>query len=153
MQNENHNPKSKLQFYHIILLGCLLGCILVINSNYVNNKKMEIKLNKEKGALFDKIISKRNLQQITPAPSEEEVEVYATDDICSRASPELIKYYNNSGSLKDLGIKEGKIECEDKNEEYMKALIDILKKLLGDDKEEEDEDNERDPQQETQKQI
>ena len=147
MQNEDHhNPKSKLQFYHFILLGCLLGCILVINSNYVNNKKMEIKLNKEKGALFDKIISKRNLQQITPAPSEEEVEVYATDDICSRASPELIKYYNNSGSLKDLGIKEGKIECEDKNEEYMKALIDILKKLLGDDKEEEDEDNERDPQ-------
>ena len=145
MQNAKHNQKTKLQFYHFILFGCLLGCLLIINSNHVNNKKMKIKLNKEKGELFDKIISKRNLQQLTPVveTNDEEIEVYATDDICSRASPELIKYYNSSGSLKDLGINEkGGIKCEDKDKPYMKALIDILKNLLGEsgDEEEDDED-------------
>ena len=145
MQNEKHNQKTKLQFYHFILFGCLLGCLLIINSNHVNNKKMKIKLNKEKGELFDKIISKRHLQQLTPVveTNDEEIEVYATDDICSRASPELIKYYNSSGSLKDLGINEkGGIKCEDKDKPYMKALIDILKNLLGEsgDEEEDDED-------------
>ena len=152
MQNEKHNQKTKLKFYHFILFGCLFGCLLIINSNHVNNKKMKIKLNKEKGELFDKIISKRHLQQLTQVveTNDEEIEVYATDDICSRASPELIKYYNSSGSLKDLGINEkGGIKCEDKDKPYMKALIDILKNLLGEsgDEEEDDEDDyDRNPQ-------
>ena len=152
MQNEKHNQKTKLKFYHFILFGCLFGCLLIINSNHVNNKKMKIKLNKEKGELFDKIISKRHLQQLTPVveTNDEEIEVYATDDICSRASPELIKYYNSSGSLKDLGINEqGGIKCEDKDKPYMKALIDILKNLLGesgDEEEDDEEDYDRNPQ-------
>ena len=71
---------------------------------------------------------------------EEEIEVYATDEICSKASQELQNYYNNSATLKDIGVNEGSIECEDREKDYMKALISIVKSLLGAESEEEEED-------------
>ena len=147
MQNDDYNHKSKLKFYHIILLGCLFGAILMANSNYVNNKRMKTKLDKEQGKLFKNIINGRKLEELIPVADsveeEEEIEVYATDEICSKGSQELIDYYNNSATLEDLGIKEeGGITCEDEDKDYMQALISILKNLLGgggDDEEEEEE--------------
>ena len=44
MNINEYEAKSKLKFYHFILLGCLLGVILIVNSDYVNNKKAEYKL-------------------------------------------------------------------------------------------------------------
>ena len=149
MLDEEYNYKSKLKFYHIILLGCLFGAILMANSNYVNNKRMEIKLDKEQGKLFNNNMSRRKLEQSVPVAEEEE-EVYATDEVCSKGSQELIDYYNNSATLEDLGIKEGGIQCEDKDKDYMQALISILKNLLGadgDDEEEEDPEGDEDPDQ------
>ena len=149
MLDEEYNYKSKLKFYHIILLGCLFGAILMANSNYVNNKRMEIKLDKEQGKLFNNNMSRRKLEQSVPVAEEEE-EVYATDEVCSKGSQELIDYYNNSATLEDLGIKEGGIQCEDKDKDYMQALISILKNLLGadgDDEEEEDPGDDGDPDQ------
>ena len=146
MYDEEYKIKSKLKFYHIILLGTCLGILLVVNSNYVNNKRIETKLNKEKGDLFNKIIYGRKLDELTQVEAglqeveEEEIEVYATDEICSKASQELQNYYNNSATLKDIGVNEGSIECEDREKDYMKALISIVKSLLGAESEEEEED-------------
>jgi hypothetical protein len=110
---------------------------------------MEIKLDKEQGKLFNNNMSRRKLEQFVPVAEEEE-EVYATDEVCSKGSQELIDYYNNSATLEDLGIKEGGIQCEDKDKDYMQALISILKNLLGadgDDEEEEDPGDDGDPDQ------
>ena len=110
---------------------------------------MEIKLDKEQGKLFNNNMSRRKLEQLVPVAEEEE-EVYATDEVCSKGSQELIDYYNNSATLEDLGIKEGGIQCEDKDKDYMQALISILKNLLGadgDDEEEEDPGDDGDPDQ------
>lgn len=140
MHVEKKELKSRLQSYHIILLGCLLGFLLIANSIYVNDRRTEAKLNKEKSELFDKIIDGRRLEDITAANTGEgeEEEVFATDEICSRGSQELIDYYNNSATLEDLGIKEGSIECEDKDKDYISALISLVKSLLGGEEEDEE---------------
>ena len=158
MYNSENQPKSKLKFYHIILFGCLLGVILMMNSNYVNNKRAEFKLNKEKRDLFDKIVYGRKLEgDDSPTVNnqnsinnnniqlleDDEIEVYETDVVCSRGSQELIDYYNGTSTLKDLGISEGNMECEDKDQDYMQALISIIKNLVGggSDEEEDSEGN------------
>ena len=144
MYIQENNLKSKLKFYHYIILGCILGILFTLNSTYVNNKRVVKKLNKEKGELFQKIVFGRKLEEVQSAGSqvveEEEELVFATDEVCSRGSQELIDYYNNSGTLEDLGIKEGSIECEDRDKDYIDALISLVKGLLGgsDDDEEEE---------------
>ena len=151
MYNSENMPKSKLKFYHIILFGCLLGVILMMNSNYVNNKRAEFKLNIEKRDLFNKIIYGRKLEgDDTPGANnqnnnnilleDDEIEVYETDEVCSRASQELIDYYNGTSTLKDLDISEGNLECEDKDKDYMQALISLVKNLLGEGKDDDEEE-------------
>ena len=76
---------------------------------------------------------------VQKAKNKEEEEIYATDDICSRESQELIDYYNNNATLKDLGIKEGGIECEDRDKDYLKVLLGILNNLLGGESDDEEE--------------
>ena len=160
MYNSENKPKSKLKFYHIILFGCILGVILMMNSNYVNNKRAEFKLNKEKREFFDKIVYGRKLQGDDNTPTvnnqnsnnnninnnnilleDDEIEVYETDVVCSRASQELIDYYNGTSTLKDLGISEGNMDCEDKDQDYMQALISIVKNLVGGGSDDDDEDS------------
>ena len=83
---------------------------------------MKTKLDKEQGKLFKNIIKGRKWEELIPVADsveEEEIEVYATDEICSKGSQELIDYYNNSATLEDLGIEEGGITCEDEDKEYM----------------------------------
>ena len=145
MNSKEYEAKSKLKFYHFILLGCLLGVILIVNSDYVNNKKAENKINQEKRDLFEKIVYGRKLEETptnsNPIPSSEDEEEYETVVVCRRADKQLRDYYNNSATLKDLGISEDKIECEDKNEDYMKALISLIRNLIdGDSKDSEDEE-------------
>jgi len=145
MNINEYEAKSKLKFYHFILLGCLLGVILIVNSDYVNNKKAENKLNQEKRDLFDKIVYGRKLEgtpaNSNPVQSGDDEEEYETVVICKRADKQLRDYYSNSATLKDLGISEDKIECEDKNEDYMKALISLIRNLIdGDSKDNEDEE-------------
>ena len=121
---------SKLNSIHIILLGCILGCLLIINSNHVNEKKAQIKLSKEQDALFNRIVSKRKLE----AKSK-------TDEICSRGSDALINYYE-TGDLSKIDLDEGSIKCEDCGQEHMKALIDLIENLVGGgDGEDDDGDN------------
>ena len=112
---------SKLNSFHIILLGCILGCLLVINSNHVNEKKAQIKLSKEQDALFNRIVSKRKLESNSK-----------TDEICSRGSDSLINYYE-TGDLSKIDLDDGAIKCEDCGQEHMQALIDLIESLYGND--------------------
>ena len=117
-QNEN---TLKLKPYQIILLSCLLGTIMIFNSNHVNYNRNLAKLNKEKGELFDNIISKRKLS----------TQNYA-EEICSRASDELNEYYRTGNSDKlDIDLNTG-IECKDKDKSYFKALLSIVRTALDD---------------------
>ena len=87
MKNQNKHFYQKLKSYHLLILGCILFSLLIINSNYVNNQRAQEKLNQEKSQLFNQIISKRFL--------EESESNSITDKVCSRGSKNLIKYYQN----------------------------------------------------------
>ena len=136
---------SKLKSYHIIFLGCILGIILVLNSNHINDIKLKNKQKNKEEALFNKIISLRKLQGDAPVvppqnPEEEEdEEITETQAVCLHSSDDLQKYYK-TGDLSEIGLDEGAIKCEDKESDYMKALIEIVKKLIeGDSSEHNDE--------------
>ena len=135
MTDNHKNFISKLNSFHIIILGCTLGCILILNSNNVNRQKEIMKLNQEKSALFDKIISKRRLNEETVGEDDEYI--YETDEVCSRASDKLQDYYK-TGDLSKIDLDNSAIKCEDKDSDYMKALIDLFESFVEDD---EDGDN------------
>ena len=63
MTKDQKENSSQLKPYQVFLLSCLLGSILILNSVYVNKNRDLIKLNKEKGILFNKIINGRKLQE------------------------------------------------------------------------------------------
>ena len=115
----------KLKPYQIILLSCLLGSILVLNSNYVNKNRDLAKLNKEKEELFDNIIQTRRLSSKN-----------YSEEVCSKGSEDLIEYYK-TGDLSKIDLDEDSIECEDKDKDYMKTLISIMRSII-DDKEDDD---------------
>ena len=56
MTRENEKITPTLKAYHLLILGCLLSPILILNSNYVNKKRASIKLYEEKSKLFNKIV-------------------------------------------------------------------------------------------------
>ena len=116
----------KLKYYHILIIGCLLSPLLILNSNLVNKKRSKEKLNKEKSKLFDTIISKRYLQ-------EEYKKVRSgIDKICERGSEGLNVYYKNP-DLSKLEIKNETLKCEDKDKKYMIALRNLVQYFLGGD--------------------
>ena len=137
MTDNHKNFISKLNSFHIIILGCILGSIFILNSNNVNRQKETMKLNQEKRVLFNKIISKRRLDEETAGADDDYI--YETDEVCSRASDKLQDYYR-TGDLTKIDLDNTAIKCEDKDSDYMKALIDLFKSLVEDDKKE-DNDN------------
>ena len=128
MTKERNKMISRLKSYHIIILGCILGCLLTFNSNYINEQKATMKLNKEKSELFDRIISKRRLQEIQEG--DEDV-IYLTSEVCSHSSDDLKEYYQ-SGDLTKIDLEPGLIECKDKDNKYIKALIGVLEGFIKD---------------------
>ena len=120
------NIFSKFNTINIILLGCIFGILLVLNSNYVNEKKAQVKLNKEQDALFKKLISKRKLSSVD---EDGEEYIYLTDEVCSRGSEDLEKYYKTN-DLSLIDLDDGAIKCEDKDKDYMKALIELVRGLV-----------------------
>ena len=128
MTKERNKMISRLKSHHIIILGCILGCLLTFNSNYINEQKATMKLNKEKSELFDRIISKRRLQEIEEG--DEDV-IYLTSEVCSHSSDDLKEYYQ-SGDLTKIDLEPGLIECKDKDNKYVKALIGVLEGFIKD---------------------
>ena len=130
MTDKKKNFFSKLNSIYIVVLGCLLGFILIVNSDHVNGQKASNKLYQEKANLFNRIISKRRLEENIIDCVDDCI--YETDEVCSHASDKLKKYYK-TGVLSDIDLDNGSIKCEDKNEEYMQALIETFKSLVNDD--------------------
>ena len=130
MTKTSDEKSSKLKPYQMILLSCLLAAFMIINSNNVNYNRDLAKLNKEKGELFDRIIKTRRL-------SSSSSQTYSAE-ICERGSDDLKEYYQTGDpKIIDIDPNEG-IKCEDKDETYMKALINIVRTMADDTEEESD---------------
>ena len=128
---------QKLKSYHIILLACILCLLLIINSNRLNEKRAKENLYKEKKKIFDKIISTRKLDENLDESPDDMSDI---DKICERGSDDLKKYYV-TGDLKEIGLKEEDgIECKEKNKNYFKSLINIIRIATGEDDEEDEEE-------------
>ena len=135
MTRENEKITPTLKAYHLLILGCLLSPILILNSNYVNKKRASIKLYEEKSKLFNKIILGRHLE----GGSEAEEELQGSDKVCKKGSEDLVDYYK-TGDLNKIGLDDKPITAEDKDEPYLKALISIIKTMMnGEDKNDSDE--------------
>ena len=132
MTEKKNKTISKLKSYHIIVLGCILGTILLFNSNKVNEHKATMKLNQEKSDLFNTIISIRRL----PEEEEEGEVIYITTEVCSKSSVDLKEYYK-TGDLTKIGLNNNPIESE--SNDYIKALLDIVKEVV---KSSDDDDSE-----------
>ena len=141
MSKQSKEFIPNLKAYHIILLGCFLTSLLILNSNYVNQQRAINKLNIEKSKLFNKIIATRNLDgdpepgpEGDPEPEEEQHESDITkediDKVCEKGSESLKEYYK-TGDLEKIELKEGNIKSEDSDKEYIQALINIIKKQGG----------------------
>ena len=138
--------KSKhiLQPYHLILFSCLLGLIFVLNSNHINEKRAELKFNEEKNSLFNQIIQKRYLQETENEGLSDKNQ--NSEKVCQKGSVQLRNYYK-SGNLEEIELKESEIKCEEKEKDYMKALLFFARKYLDKDKDKkitEGEENEED---------
>ena len=130
MTKTSDEKSSKLKPYQMILLSCLLAAVMLINSNNVNYNRDLAKLNKEKGELFDRIIKTRRL-------SSSSSQTYSAE-ICERGSDDLKEYYQ-TGDPKIIDIDPNEsIKCEDKDETYMKALINIVRTMADDTEEQPD---------------
>jgi len=164
MSNENKKLSQKIKVYHILILGVILSPLIIINSNYVNKQRAEEKLYKEKSRLFNKIILGRNLEgegggagagtldppEPDPQDDSEKTKEGEKDDtkskvneVCDRGSEELKNYYK-TGKLEEIDLKDDKIKCEDKDKDYIKALINIIKSKLGGDGDDKEEEKEKD---------
>jgi len=130
MTKTSDEKSSKIKPYQMILLSCLLAAFMIINSNNVNYNRDLAKLNKEKGELFDRIIKTRRLSSTSS-------QIYSAE-ICERGSDDLKKYYQ-TGDPKIIDIDPNEsIKCEDKDETYMKALINIVRTMADDTEEDPD---------------
>ena len=120
MTSEDEKKITTFKTFHVLILGCLLSTLLILNSNYVNEKRATLKLNEEKSKLFDEIIAGRHLQgQNSPF-----------DKVCDKGSEDLVKYYK-TGDLEKIGLDDGPIKAE--KESYVTALINIIKTYTGED--------------------
>jgi hypothetical protein len=129
MTKKKSQLNESLKLYQILILGCILSSLLILNSNFVVNEKRKDNLNEEKRKLFDKIISKRLLEGDETNANEKPLE--GSDKVCDKGSDKLKKYYK-SGDLKDLGLKEDEdLKYEGKGEPYFDSLINIIKSALG----------------------
>ena len=121
-------PSSKLKPWHIFLMSCLLTSLMILNSNYIYEKRAMKTPNEKTNNLLYESVSLRNLQEPNDNVNHEN-----SDEVCSRGSDSLIEYYK-TGDLSKIDLDEEEIECEDKD--YMQALIALVKKNIGNDKDE-----------------
>ena len=140
MTKKQKQNSNEINHYQMFLFSCFFCFIIMLNSNYVNKQRNLIKLNKEKELLFNKLIQKRQLSELTEGSWS------TSDEICSRGSKDLINYYK-TGDLSEIDLKEGPIKSENKNEGYMQALIKLVRGLVdenegGDDDGDDNDDEE-----------
>ena len=110
-----------MNYFNIILISCLLI--------------------KEKNSLFNDIIHKRFLEENenNSGLNKKNEKSY---EICKRGSDKLRDYYK-TGDLSKIDIENANIECENKNEDYRKALIDITREIFDENENLEDKNEKK----------
>ena len=126
MVNQHNKIISKLNIYDIILLACILSPLLLMNSHYDNNQNNKQIFYEEKNKFFGKILKNRKLQEINEVESFSSID---SNNICEKAHKELREYYSN-GELLKFVENYTSISCKDKDKNYLKALINIIKTLI-----------------------
>ena len=121
MTNEREKFKEKIKPLSFILLSCLLVSVMILNSNNVNNQREAIKSEKRSEELFSKLVYKRELENTNEN----------TEEVCSRASDDLNKYYQ-TGDLSKIDLDDKPIKCEDEDKSYMQTLIDLVREYADD---------------------
>ena len=87
----------QIKHYQIILIACLIGSVMIINSIYVNKNRDLIRLDKEQGVLFNNLIRGRMLSE-----DSADSQIYSKE-VCSRGSENLRKYYE-TGDLSKIDL-------------------------------------------------
>ena len=108
---------------------------MMLNSNYVNEKRAMQKENKDNTNSFNEFVKLRNLDDSGNNSGHEN-----SNKVCSMGSDDLVEYYK-TGDLSKIGLENKEIQCEDKDKDYMKALIALVRKNIGGD---DDNDNDSD---------
>ena len=124
---KGEKEKTTFKAYHIFIIACILSPLLILNSNYVNNRKEKIKTNEGNSKLFDQIILGRQLEGVE---GDEGGAKTGTDKICEKGHDDLVVYYK-TGDLGKIGLDDKPIKAEDKDEPYLQSLIKIIKSLSG----------------------
>ena len=132
MKTKKNESKVSLKSYHIFLLSCLLCCVFILNSNYVNEKRAAVKREKQEASFFNGLINKRMLESLSEGDANPGTqETKNSTAVCSRGSEDLISYYETGDKTKINLDVEG-IECKNKDDDYMQALIALVKKYVDD---------------------
>ena len=132
MKTKQNDSKTKLKSYHMILISSLLCVIFILNSNYVNEKRAILRLEKKQDSIFNQLISKRSLEE-TVINNKGTEDMKESDKVCDRGSDELKSYYK-TGDLSKIELDDKEIKCENKDKDYMKALIDLVEKYVNNNK-------------------
>ena len=150
MKTKKNESKVSLKSYQLFLLSCLLCAIFILNSNYVNEKRTAIKKEKQEASFFKQLVNKRMLESLSEGDENSGTqEIKNSKSVCSRGSDDLISYYE-TGDKSKINLDDEGIECKNKNDDYMQALIALVKKYVennetdsneGEDDEEFDKEN------------
>ena len=93
--------------YNNFIISILLGLLLILNSNYVNKKRTEDKLNQDKNLIFKENNHKRALAKISNNKGENSILNIINEkssEICKKGSDELNEYYQ-TGDLSKIDLK------------------------------------------------
>jgi len=125
--HEKKKFTPRLKYYHLFLLSIIFCPILILNSNYANEKRLENKLNEEAKEKFQRIVFGRRL-----AEDEDEEDNFPedTEKVCKKGSDNQKDYYKTGDGSK-IGIKDDAISSEDRPD-YINNLIDIIKSSTSD---------------------
>ena len=130
MKTKKNESKVSLKSYHIFLLSCLLCSIFILNSNYVNEKRTSIKKEKQEASFFNQLVNKRMLESLSEGDENSGTqEIKNSKSVCSRGSDDLNSYYE-TGDKSKINLDDEGIECKNKNDDYMQAMIALVKKYV-----------------------
>ena len=92
--------------YNNFIISILLGLFLILNSNYVNKKRTEDKLNQDKNLIFKENNHKRALAKTSNNKGDNSILNIINEksnEICKKGSDELNEYYQ-TGDLSKIDL-------------------------------------------------
>ena len=125
MTKERTKLNPIMKPYQILILGCLLSSLLILNSNLENAQRSKDRSYRENNKFFQKISPIRRLDD-----GDSPAETSPSDKVCKLGTKELLEYYE-TGDLNKIGLDDGPIKSTERGEKYFDALINILKQGIG----------------------